>query len=466
MQTFIGIIIAILIFGLLVLIHEFGHFIFAKKFGVTVNEFSIGMGPRIFSRVAKSGTRYSIKALPIGGSCAMLGEDEDNDEEGSFNSKPRWQRFLIVFAGPLFNFLLAFVLSLIVIGFAGTDPSTVTYVEGEKPNVITQSKGKEKSVEEKMKQQAVKNAVLQIQSNAYKAGLRSGDKITKFNGAWISIGRELYVEEYTDPIDKEPITLTYERDGKKKTITYKPDKENKYLLGISYSSGASAPVISQVTKDSAMAKAGVLAKDEVEKINGTPISSGEEINKYLEEHPLDGSEVTFVLKRGSKTFTAKVKPVKTNVYSTGFTYNLQRERQGFFGTIKYSLVEMRYEVFTVLKSLKMLVTGGVSANEVSGPVGIVSVIGDTYKENSQHGFGITLLALLNLAIMLSANLGVMNLLPIPALDGGRLLIYIIEAITRKQIPKDKEGMIHFIGFIILMALMVFLVFNDVRKLIM
>ncbi len=126
---------------------------------------------------------------------------------------------------------------------------------------------------------------------------------------------------------------------------------------------------------------------------------------------------------------------------------------------------MRYEVFTVLKSLKMLVTGGVSANEVSGPVGIVSVIGDTYKENSQHGFGITLLALLNLAIMLSANLGVMNLLPIPALDGGRLLIYIIEAITRKQIPKDKEGMIHFIGFIILMALMVFLVFNDIRKLI-
>lgn len=446
MQTFIGIIIAILIFGLLVLIHEFGHFIFAKKFGVTVNEFSIGMGPRIFSRVAKSGTRYSIKALPIGGSCAMLGEDEDNDEEGSFNSKPRWQRFLIVFAGPLFNFLLAFVLSLIVIGFAGTDPSTVTYVQGEK------------APSAEIKQEAP--------SNAYKAGLRTGDKITKFNGAWISIGRELYVEEYTDPIDKEPITLTYERDGKKKTITYKPDKENKYLLGISYSSGASAPVISQVTKDSAMAKAGVLAKDEVEKINGTPISSGEEINKYLEEHPLDGSEVTFVLKRGSKTFTAKVKPVKTNVYSTGFAYNLQRERQGFFGTIKYSLVEMRYEVFTVLKSLKMLVTGGVSANEVSGPVGIVSVIGDTYKENSQHGFGITLLALLNLAIMLSANLGVMNLLPIPALDGGRLLIYIIEAITRKQIPKDKEGMIHFIGFIILMALMVFLVFNDVRKLIM
>ena len=445
MQTFIGIIIAILIFGLLVLIHEFGHFIFAKKFGVTVNEFSIGMGPRIFSRVAKSGTRYSIKALPIGGSCAMLGEDEDNMEEGSFNSKPRWQRFLIVFAGPLFNFLLAFVLSLIVIGFAGTDPSTVTYVQGEK------------APSAEIKQEAP--------SNAYKAGLRTGDKITKFNGAWISIGRELYVEEYTDPIGKDPITLTYERDGKKKTITYKPDKENKYLLGISYSTGSNAPVISQVTKGSAMAKAGVVANDQILKINGTKISSGEELSKYLEEHPLDGSEIRLDLKRNNTLFDVKVKPIKQNAYSTGFAYNLVRERQGFFGTIKYSLVEMRYEVFTVLKSLKMLVTGGVSANEVSGPVGIVSVIGDTYKENSQHGFGITLLALLNLAIMLSANLGVMNLLPIPALDGGRLLIYIIEAITRKQIPKDKEGMIHFVGFIILMALMVFLVFNDIRKLI-
>ena len=445
MQTVIGIIIAIIIFGILVLIHEFGHFIFAKKFGVTVNEFSIGMGPRIFSRVAKSGTRYSIKALPLGGSCAMLGEDEDNMEEGSFNSKPRWKRFLIVFAGPLFNFILAFLLSLIVIGFAGTDPSNVTYVPGEKPQVA------------EMKQEEP--------SNAYKAGLRSGDRITNFDGAWISIGRELYVEEYTNPVGMKPISLTYERDGKKHTIKYKPDCVNKYLLGISYSSGANAPVISQVTKDSAMSKAGVVANDQVVKINGVKISSGEEINKYLEEHPLDGSEVEFVMKRGKKTFTAKVKPIKQNVYSAGFSYNLQREKQGFFATIGYSFVEMRYEVVTVLKSLKMLVTGGVSANEISGPVGIVSVIGDTYKENAQHGFGITLLALMNLAIMLSANLGVMNLLPIPALDGGRLLIYIIEAITRKQIPKDKEGMIHFIGFIILMALMIFLVFNDVRKLI-
>mgnify|MGYP000779518855 FL=1 len=127
MQTLISIIIALIIFSVLVLIHEFGHFIVAKKCGVVVNEFSVGMGPRLLSRVAKSGTRYSIKALPLGGSCAMLGEDEDNAEEGSFNSKPLWARMAIVVAGPFFNFILAFLLALIVIGYNGcllyTSPS-------------------------------------------------------------------------------------------------------------------------------------------------------------------------------------------------------------------------------------------------------------------------------------------------------------------------------------------------------
>ena len=129
-------------------------------------------------------------------------------------------------------------------------------------------------------------------------------------------------------------------------------------------------------------------------------------------------------------------------------------------------MEVRYEINTVLKSLKMLVTGKVSANEVSGPVGIVNVIGDTYNQTKSEGFMVTLFTMINMAIMLSANLGVMNLLPIPALDGGRLFLYIVELIIRRPIPKDKEGMIHFIGFILLMVLMVFLIFNDIRKIIL
>lgn len=432
MQTLISIIIALIIFSVLVVFHEFGHFIVARLNGVVVEEFSVGMGPRLLKHKSKkSGTVYSLKAFPIGGSCAMLGEDEDNEEEGSFNSKSVWRRLSIVFAGPFFNFVLAFFLALIVIASVGSDPSTVVSVDQS--------------------------------SNAYKAGLRKGDYITNYDGTHVSIGREMYLEDFVAPIDGSMMKLSFKRDGKSYTIHYKPDAVKKYILGMSYTSGSNAPTISQVTKDSAFEKAGVKRGDIVMKIDGVAVKTGEAVAKYLVAHPLDGKVVNVLLKRNNKTYSVKVKPIEQDVYSPGFIYNMARVRQDFFGTIRYSFVEMRYQVMAVLKSLKMLVTGKVAAEEVSGPVGIVKVIGDTYKETRTQGFGITLLSLVSLAILLSANLGVMNLLPIPALDGGRILLYIVEIVTRKKIPRDKEGAIHFVGFIILMALMVLLVFNDVRK---
>lgn len=432
MQTAISIIIALIIFGVLVLIHEFGHFIVAKKNGVTVNEFSIGMGPRIFSRVAKSGTRYSVKVLPLGGSCAMLGEDEDNEEEGSFNSKSIWARMAIVFAGPFFNFILAFVLALIVIGAKGAD---ISYVTGVDEN-----------------------------SAAYEAGLRVGDRITKYNGAHATLGREIYLEDYVNPLDGSEITISFVRDGEEKTIKYTPNTEKRYMVGMNYDASDASAKITKVVDDSAMEKAGVQAGDIVTEIESTKISTGNQMKEYIAEHPFGDDEFHMTLDRNGKDVKVVVKPQMTEVANSGFTYNLGREKQSVGGVIKYSFTEVRYEITMVLKSLKMLVTGKVSANEVSGPVGIVNVIGDTYTTAKSEGVAITILTLMNLAIMLSANLGVMNLLPIPALDGGRLFLYIIEIITRRKIPKDKEGMIHFIGFILLMALMVFLVFNDIRKL--
>lgn len=233
---------------------------------------------------------------------------------------------------------------------------------------------------------------------------------------------------------------------------------------MTYSNGNVPAEISSVTKGSAMDEAGVLMGDIVTDINGTAIASGEEMMAYIEANPFSDKEVDITLNREGKEVNVTVKPAMTKVYGTGFVYNLTREKQTVGGVIKYSLVELRYQVMSVLKSLKMMITGKVSANEVSGPVGIVNLIGDTYQETKSEGVGVTVLTLINMAIMLSANLGVMNLLPIPALDGGRLFLYIIELIRRKPIPRDKEGMIHFIGFVLLMALMIFLVFNDIRKL--
>lgn len=426
-----SIIIALIIFSVLVLIHEFGHFIVAKKNGIVVNEFSIGMGPRLIS-FGKGETKYSIKLLPFGGSCAMLGEDEAVEVEGSFNSKSVWARMAVVFAGPFFNFILAWVLALIVLGYAGTDISYVISVEEN--------------------------------SAAYEAGLREGDRILKYNGAHAVLSREISLEDYVNPLDGSDIKITYVRDGKKNTISYKPDGIEKYLIGMTYSSTDGEAEISSVAKGSAMEEAGVRIGDVVTSINGTKISSGKEMEEYISNHPWDGSEVELTLTRNGKEYDTTMTPRMTLQYSAGFDYNAAREKQSFIGTVKYSFVEVRYQIATVLKSLKMLVTGQVSTNEMSGPVGIVDAIGDTYEKTKSEGLLLTLMTMINMAIMLSANLGVMNLLPIPALDGGRLVFFIIEAIRRKPIDREKEGFVHFIGFAFLMVLMVFLIFNDVGKL--
>lgn len=141
-----------------------------------------------------------------------------------------------------------------------------------------------------------------------------------------------------------------------------------------------------------------------------------------------------------------------------------RERGNILETIKYSVYEVKYWIEVTMDSLKMLVTGRVSVNELSGPVGIVKNIGDTYDENKSAGTLSVVLTLINYSIMLTANLGIMNLLPLPALDGGRLVFLIIEAVRKKRVDPDKEGMVHFIGLMLLLALMVLVMFNDIRKL--
>ena len=425
-----SIILALIIFSALVLIHEFGHFIVAKKNGICVTEFSIGMGPRILS-FGKGETKYSWKLLPFGGSCMMLGEDEEVDNERASGKKSVWARIAVVAAGPIFNFLLAFVISLIVIGCVGTDPATVNYRD-------------EGSV-------------------AYEAGLRVGDSIVEYNGESISIGRELYLEQYLNPTDGSKIELSYKRDGEVYDIEFYPSSEENYLLGMTYYATDDPAELTEITEGSALESAGVKAGDIVVSINGTEITSGNDIENYFTENPATAEEINLVMERDGEEYETTVTPVKTTTYSIGFGYNLYRQKQTVLNVIKYSFIEVKYEIKTVIKSLGLLFTGQVSADDVSGPVGIVDVIGSTYEDSKDDGGFYTVMSLLNLTIMLSANLGVMNLLPIPALDGGRLVFLIIEAVRGKPVSKEKEGLVHFIGFVLLMVLMVFLIFNDLSK---
>lgn len=372
------IIVALLVFTLIIVVHEFGHFIVAKKCGVFVQEFSVGMGTRIVTlgRFAEEAgakrrfhvkwfgkqsyfeenpgwmqhTRYSWKILPLGGSCAMLGEERSCELEGSFQKKNVFARMAIVAAGPIFNFILAFFCALFIISQVGYDPAMILGVVDGQP--------------------------------LSEAGVEEGDLITSINGSTIHLAREVSTYMMFHPMDGSTMELGIEHEGVQRVITVVPEKTSQgaFLLGFSYSP------------------------------------------RY-------------------------------------------REPAGFVNTLKYSCYEVKYWISTTIQSLFMMVKGQVSKDDISGPVGVVSAIGDTYEQAKSEGAFLVLLNMLNISILLSANLGVMNLLPIPALDGGRLLLLIVEAVRRKQIPIEKEAMIHFAGFMLLIGLMIFFMYNDITKLI-
>ena len=434
-----SIIVAILVFSVIIIIHELGHFLLAKKNGIGVVEFSIGLGPTIWG-IKKGETMFSIKLLPFGGLCQMVGEDTDQNTvaDNAFYSKGVWQRFSVVFAGPLFNFILAFALSVFVIGSVGFDAPTVASVVAG--------------------------------SAADEAGLKAGDVIKKIGKDKVSIGREVDSYFLYNQVTEEPIAIVYERDGIKNTTTLEPKLTKQYLLGFTYYPDAEKTAeISTVSENYPMHVAGLLPGDVITHVNGEKISTGAELSVYMDSHPLDGSVVTVTYDRktedGIASTTVEVTPkLNQEVYSVGFAYNLAREKTGVLQTIKYSVIEVKYWIVTTVKNLGLLVTGKLSSNDVGGPVAIIGTIGDVYEQTSEQGNAMdVILQMSYITILLSANLGVMNLLPIPALDGGKLLFTLIEAVRGKPIDREKEGMVHLIGMVLLMLLMVFIFFNDIKN---
>lgn len=428
-----SIVVAIIIFGLIIFIHEFGHFIMAKKNGIYVVEFSIGMGPTLF-KFKKGETTYSLKALPFGGACQMLNKEmadldiEGADYERAFETKSVWARMVVIAAGPFFNFVLAFVLALVVIGLAGYDKPEIQLVVND--------------------------------SAAYEAGLMEGDIVVKYNGADIDLSRELYLEQYVNPVSEDEIEMTVLRDGEEVDITIKPQKTKKYALGISYSASEDKAEIAEVVEDGAMEAAGVKKGDVIVSVDGEEISSGIELNVYLTKNPLTEEEIEVIVVRDGEEIKFNVSPsYSSELYVAGFSYNMGRTEAKGLDVIKYSFSEIKYQIKQVFESLGMLFKGKLTVNDFTGPVGIVDIIDDVYQQSESSGFLAIFLNLANLSILLSASLGVMNLLPIPGLDGGRLLFLIYEAIVGK--PVKREEYIHLAGLLLLMLFAVYIMFKDI-----
>ena len=423
------IVIAVIIFSAIILFHELGHFLLAKKNHVVVTEFSLGMGPRLLSTV-KGGTRYSLKLLPLGGSCMMLGEDEDGDGPGSFNAASPWARIAIVAAGPIFNFIMAFLLAVIIVGCVGYVPAEVMQVEKGSP--------------------------------AEEAGLEEGDIIKKFDGYQVDIGNDIYTYTTLYELQQKPITIEFERDGEEHSLTYTPDVLTRYLLGFNRVDTDSMEVGSLI-KGMPLEDSGIQAGDVITAINGVAIPDGEAYNQYIEENPLGDQPVVLTYERNGKSYETTVTPKQYDTVLMGFSYNLGCVKTGGLNVIKYAALEVKYWIRTTVHSVEMLVKGHFGIQDLTGPVGVVDVIGDTYEEAQDQGTLMVWMNMLNLAILLSANLGVMNLLPLPAMDGGRLVFLILEVIFRRPVNRQVEGMIHFAGLMLLMLLMIVVMYNDVMR---
>ncbi|MCM1494317.1 MAG: site-2 protease family protein [Bacteroides sp.] len=356
MNVVVNILVIILVFGSIIMIHELGHFLMCKWTGIAVTEFSIGMGPCIF-KTKRHETQYSIRCLPIGGYCMMLGEDEEEcTDERAFSNKPVWSRIAVILGGPVFNFLLAFLASMVLIGMAGYLTGEINYVgEG---------------------------------SGAEEAGLLEGDVITRLNNSRIYDFREvlIFMQFYSS---EEPVSVTFQRNGTEQTILVTPkynETAGMYQLGLS--------------------------------------------GGY---HPENDMYV--------------------------------RTKANLVTNIKYSALELRYWLKTTFVSLKYLITGKIGVNQVSGVVGVADMMNETMEEaKAEGGLFSVVLNVINFLILISVNVGVMNLIPFPALDGGRLLFLLVELITRKPIPKEKEAFVHAIGFVLVFIVMILVTFKDIRNL--
>lgn len=334
---------AILVFSVIIFVHELGHFLAARIFGVNVLEFAIGMGPTILKKQGKK-TLYSVRAIPMGGFCKMEGEDEDLNTDGSFNSKKPLPRIVILIAGAAMNILLGFIIVTSLVAVSAVQ-------SGGLSSTVVDSVNSEASAAE---------------------FLQPGDRITEVNGSRVHIKRDISFA--LSGYDGGECSLTYVRDGRKYTESFTPMQAD----------------------------------------------NGDGTQSYI---------VGFSIK------TAKITP---------------------WGILHEGLFQTIWMVKLVFVSLGMLLGGKAELSDMSGPVGVVSAMNSV----AQSG----LLNFLFFAAFLAVNIGVMNLLPLPALDGGRVVFALFELIFKKPVPPEKEGVVHAIGFALLIALMVFVTWNDIVRL--
>ena len=350
MSTILYVLLAILVLGICIFIHELGHYLAARACGLAVLELAVGMGPKIIGW-RKNDIDYSIRAFPIGGFCSFAGESPDDEESDphNINLQPAWKRLIMTAAGPFMNFVLALVLAVVLMAAVGE------YVMVNRIDTVTDG------------------------SPAATAGLLPGDRITAVNGE---------------------------------------------------------------------------SSDEATEISAAIAQTGD-------------SDVTLTIERGGSTFdavVAKQYDAASGRYLMGVTFGVENVRIGFFKAVGSSF-DYCAELFkTMIKTLGQMFTQKDVLDQVAGPVGTVSMMTQYAQQSFAQSFNEGMTMVLNLAVIISMNLGLMNFLPLPALDGGRAVLLLVETVTGKHLSRKHEAIVHFVGLILLLGLIVLLTGRDILRL--
>ena len=404
----------IILLGVLILIHEAGHMLVAKKCKVKVNEFSIGFGPVIWKKQGKE-TKYTIRLIPLGGFCSMEGEYEKSDEEGSFSKASIPKRLAIVVAGAAVNIVFGLLIFFILMS------STGNYISNTVESVIDGYAAQE-------------------------IGLESGDKIIEADGKKIKSKYDL--DEITKNIkDNKQIALKIERNSEIKEYKTNLTEITTKTTGIYLDEKCK---VITVEKESAAERQGVKANDKIIKINNEDVNENpEKVAQIIQQKGI--GTVLLTVQRGEETINIELTPDHISTYYLGV--NLKQAEDTLINHIIYGAEETKIFCLSIVDNLKQLFTGKVGLDQMMGPVGIAETVA---KTNGFQEF-IYLLALISL------SLGVTNLLPIPALDGGKILILIIEAIRRKPMKQETEINIQLLGFSFLIVLSLYVAYNDVLR---
>lgn len=350
MTTILYVILALLVLGVCIFVHEFGHYIAARACGLTVVEFAVGMGPAIF-KWRKNDIDYSIRALPIGGFCSFVGENPDDEAEDprNINLKPAWKRLIMTIAGPLMNGVLALVLAVVLMSSIGE------YVIVNRIDTVTDG------------------------SPAMTAGIEVGDAIVGVDGVLYDTAEQ--ISAAIGATGEKDVKLTVERGGERHELTVKKvfdEGSGRYLMGV--------------------------------------------------------------------------------------TFGTERVRMGFFKAVGNSFAYCAELLKVMVQTLGQLFTSKEVLDSVAGPVGTVSMVTELSRTSFEQSFAEGMTMIINLMVIISMNLGLMNLLPLPALDGGRAVLLMIETVTGKHLSRKAESIVHFAGLILLLGLIVLITGRDILRL--